>query len=142
VSIEALIGWNAVDVVVQIARTWQTMWSNHRAIQIDERGQAVAGIALVFLTVGTAAIGGVLAIATANADDCTVEHPNLSLPIFQTPVFSTLHANNQSVLDCGAGESGSVDGHSGNVATAGVEDYDGTQGEMCGATAPFSVPRC
>ena len=34
------------------------------------------------------------------------------------------------------------DGSGSYVGGQAVEDWDGTQGEFCGATAPFFVPRC
>jgi len=41
-----------------------------------------------------------------------------------------------------AGSSKHVDGSGSYVGGQAVEDYDGTQGEFCSATAAGTVPRC
>jgi len=127
------------------------MRTNHHEKRASKRIPAFARFALAFITFGAAGVGGTFVSGTANADCVTASSP--------------------SVVDCDGiqhGEmspstNGAVDGHGGNVDTHGVEDFtserlsdgsgsyvggqavedwDGTQGEFCGATAPFSVPRC
>ena len=106
----------------------------------SKRRPAVGGIVLAFLTFGAATIGGTPASGWASPDMCIMEET----------IRTALEGDNRSAVDCGLPARTTVDAHGGNVGTAGVEDWDGTQGEwtgstqgeVCGANAPFTVPRC
>jgi hypothetical protein len=77
-----------------------------------------AEVGLGALGIGTANAGCATASPPATVDCDGIQHGELSM--------STINA---------------ADGHGGQVAEHGVEDYDGTQGEFCSAMAG-SVPRC
>lgn len=71
------------------------------------------------LGAGTAYAGCVTASPPATSDCDGIQHGELS--------GSTI---------------GAADGHGGQVDGQGVEDSDATTGDICGAGAPGSVPRC
>ena len=102
-----------LTLLFKIARTWETM-VNHRAIQIDERGLAVAGSYSVFLTVGNAAIGGVLAYRYGPTPMTAQSSTQSVVTHFQTPVFSTCTQTTSLCSTVALENRGSgTDGHSG-----------------------------
>ena len=106
------------------------MLANHRTTRTGKRGVAVAAVALTLFTLGAAVIGSTIGTGTANA--CATASPPASVDC------DGIQHGEMSPSTWGA-----VDGHDW-IDGQGVEDYDGTQGEYCGAAqiAIYTIPRC
>jgi len=126
-----------------LTSTRQEKSATERETGVYPMRRLVAGFAAL-LVVG-AAIGGTVAIGTANAD-CVTASGTASVDCDGIQHSSLSGSTNGAVDGHGPGIEdytgpGSVDGSGSYVAGQAVEDSDGTQGEFCRAMAG-SVPRC
>ncbi|MFM9033353.1 MAG: hypothetical protein ACKOQ4_03575 [Mycobacterium sp.] len=119
---------------------------NHQA-EISRAGISKRRVtALTFI--GAVAVGGALATAgftagtgTANATDCGWANGGLSVSGTASADCDGIQGGGMYTTDMSPSSMGAVDGQ-GWIDGQGVEDHDGVQGDVCGAGAPGSVPRC